>query len=577
MKPRDRPLAPTCAGDPKHYYDRALGQCCYRCPRGSVPAQPCPQGPSDCRKKQCEPEHYIDESGYCTACVSCFRDDLVEKAPCSWNASRVCECRPGMFCATSATNSCARCSPHSPCPVGMVVTAPGTAEKDTMCDRPSPGTSLDCGSPEACRTPASSATRQAEPTTASPATADARTLPLGESTTLRLEDAPRLRPAGVSASPFSVAEAGPGPGLPASQQCLPGSANCSWEPCGPEHYLAVDGHCTPCVSCEGDDLVEKAPCSWNASRVCECRPGMFCASSAANSCARCVTRPVCAPGTVPGLQGVAGDTTFDPPPLGTHPDCSLQASSDTPASAGPTLSPLVGSPTSHRPAVSTSAPVSLSSTGKPILDPGPVLFWVLTVLAVVLGSGSFLLCYRRACRARIGQKLHLCYPTQTFRPKLEPADSRPRRNLRRPRSDASGTEPGTGALSVASPPVVETRANMGAACPESLLLLGASPAGDEASPREPPEPRVSAEHTNNRIEKIYIMKADTVIVGSVKTEAPEGRGAVGPTGTDLEAELEVDQAPHYPEQETEPPMGSCGDVMFSVEEEGKEDPWPSGK
>lgn len=81
-------------------------------------------------------------------------------------------------------------------------------------------------------------------------------------------------------------------------------------------------------------------------------------------------------------------------------------------------------------------------------------------------------------------------------------------------------------------------------------------------------------------EKIYIMKADTVIVGTVKTEAPEGRGLAGPAAPELEEDLEMDHAPHYPEQETEPPLGSCGDVMFSVEEEGKEDPLPetaSGK
>lgn len=76
-------------------------------------------------------------------------------------------------------------------------------------------------------------------------------------------------------------------------------------------------------------------------------------------------------------------------------------------------------------------------------------------------------------------------------------------------------------------------------------------------------------------EKIYIMKADTVIVGTVKTEVPEGRGLVGPAGPEFEEDLEVDHAPHYPEQETEPPLGSCGDVMFSVEEEGKEDPLPT--
>lgn len=68
------------------------------------------------------------------------------------------------------------------------------------------------------------------------------------------------------------------------------------------------------------------------------------------------------------------------------------------------------------------------------------------------------------------------------------------------------------------------------------------------------------------------MKADTVIVGTVKTEMPEGRGLVGPAEPDLEANLEVDHAPRYPEQETEPPLGSGGHVMFSVEEEGKEDP-----
>lgn len=65
------------------------------------------------------------------------------------------------------------------------------------------------------------------------------------------------------------------------------------------------------------------------------------------------------------------------------------------------------------------------------------------------------------------------------------------------------------------------------------------------------------------------MKADTVIVGTVRTEAPEGRGLAGPAGPELEEGLEVDHA-HYPEQETEPPLGSCRDVMFSVEEQGKE-------
>lgn len=73
------------------------------------------------------------------------------------------------------------------------------------------------------------------------------------------------------------------------------------------------------------------------------------------------------------------------------------------------------------------------------------------------------------------------------------------------------------------------------------------------------------------------MKADTVIVGTVKTEVPEGRAGPAETTEPAEPEedLEVDHAPHYPEQETEPPLGSCRDVMFSVEEEGKADPLPT--
>lgn len=54
--------------------------------------------------------------------------------------------------------------------------------------------------------------------------------------------------------------------------------------------------------CPLGDLVEKTPCTWNSSRVCECRPGMVCVTSAANSCARCVTCPIFPPGMVTKCQ-----------------------------------------------------------------------------------------------------------------------------------------------------------------------------------------------------------------------------------------------------------------------------------
>ncbi|XP_065385830.1 tumor necrosis factor receptor superfamily member 8 isoform X5 [Macaca fascicularis] len=513
--PQDRPFEDTCRGNPGHYYDKAVRRCCYRCPTGLFPTQQCPQRPADCRK-QCEPDYYLDEAGRCTACVSCSRDDLVEKMPCAWNSSRVCECQPGMFCAVSVVNSCARCFFHSVCPAGMIVKFPGTAQKNTVCEPASPGVSPACASPENCKEPSritspvsgffpSGTIPQAKPTPVSPATSNASTMPLRGGTRLAQEAASKLTRA--PGSPSSVGRPSSDPGLSPTQPCPQGSGDCRKQ-CEPDYYLDEAGRCTACVSCSRDDLVEKTPCAWNSSRICECRPGMICATSATNSCARCVPYPICAAET------------------GTKPQ-------------------------------------------------GPVLFWVILVLAVVVGSSTFLLCHRRACRKRIRQKLHLCYPVQTSRPKLELVDSRPRRSSTQFESGTFVTKPSAEELGLMSLPPKETCRNVGAACPESLPLWDASSAGGPSSPRDLPEPRVSTEHTNNRIEKIYIMKADTVIVGTVKAELPEGQGLAGPAEPELEEELEADHAPHYPEQETEPPLGSCSDVMLSVEEEGKEDPLPT--
>lgn len=68
--------------------------------------------------------------------VCVLSDDLVEKMPCAWNSSRVCECQPGMFCAVSVVNSCARCFFHSVCPAGMIVKFPG------QCPHPRPRTEI---------------------------------------------------------------------------------------------------------------------------------------------------------------------------------------------------------------------------------------------------------------------------------------------------------------------------------------------------------------------------------------------------------------------------------------------------
>uniref|UniRef100_A0A5F4WGS5 TNFR-Cys domain-containing protein n=1 Tax=Callithrix jacchus TaxID=9483 RepID=A0A5F4WGS5_CALJA len=537
-------------GNPGRAYIR---RCCYRCPEGLFPTQQCPQRSVDCRT-QCDRDCHLNEASRCTACVSCSRDDLVEKRPCAWNSSRVCECRPGMFCAMSAVNSCARCFLHSVCPAGMIVKFPGTAQKNTVCE-------------PNCKDPTSGTILQAKPTLVSPAIYNASTMPLSGVARLAQEAASKLTMA--PNAPSSAGWPSSHPGLSPTQPCPQGSGECRKQ-CEPDYYLDRAGRCMACVSCSRDDLVEKTPGAWNSSRICECRPGMFCAMSVTNSCARCVTYPICAAVMVTKPQDVAErDTTFEPPTPVT-PDCILTPENGkTPASTSPTLSSLVDSQASKTLPIPTSAPIALSSTGKPILDSGPVLFWVSLVLTVVVGASAFLLCHQRACRKQIREKLHLCYPVQTSWLKLELVDSRPRRSSTQVRSGVSVTESHAEELQLMSPPAqpLEICHNVGAASLESLPLWDASPAGGPSPPRDLPEPRVPTEHTNNRIEKIYIMKADTVIVGTMKAELPEGQG--------LE-ELEADHGPHYPEQETEPPLGSCGEIaMLSVEEEGKEAPLPT--
>ncbi|XP_044093122.1 tumor necrosis factor receptor superfamily member 8 isoform X3 [Neovison vison] len=517
--PQDGVRRNACEEGPNHSYDQTTGRCCYRCPEGHTSQQPCAQGSSDCRK-QCDPDYYLDRDGRCKACVTCSGDDLVEKIPCSGNSSRVCECRPGMFCYTSATKSCARCRLHSVCPPGEVVRFQGTAERDTVCERPSPVTSPDRA--------ATSSTPQARPLRTASASSRARTTLPGRGASLTLEDGSEMTRA--PSSPSSAREPGPGPGQISQQPCAQGSSDCGKQ-CDPDYYLDRDGRCKACVTCSGGTAERGA--------------------------------------------------THELPPPEAHPDCSTNpedsktstsASAPLFSSGDPQISKEHGRGITHAwgdTPISTSTPISFSSTGKPILVSGPVLFWMVVLLVVVLGSVSFLLCHRRACRKWIQQKLYPCYPVQTFRPKLEPADSRPGRNPTL--KSVSVVESGTEELGLLSPPAAEASPG-GAVCRESMRLLEASPpAGSPSSPRDLPEPpRVTSEHTNNRIEKIYIMKADTVIVGTVRTEVPEGRGLVGLAGPEFEENLEVDHAPRFPEQETEPPLDSCGDAMFSVEEEGKE-------
>ncbi|KAM9370157.1 tumor necrosis factor receptor superfamily member 8-like [Phaethornis superciliosus] len=154
LLPQDTQTAPQASLTSPHscgrlenwFYDETSQSCCYQCPSGYVKKKACPRDPDrDCMR--CGPEEYVNTSSpkpHCRACVSCTEEfDLVEKSPCSGNSSRVCECRPGLFCQTSAQHSCSRCQQHTLCQPGFGVKIRGTSTTDVTCEKCPDGTFSD--------------------------------------------------------------------------------------------------------------------------------------------------------------------------------------------------------------------------------------------------------------------------------------------------------------------------------------------------------------------------------------------------------------------------------------------------
>ncbi|XP_071883060.1 tumor necrosis factor receptor superfamily member 8 isoform X2 [Anas platyrhynchos] len=136
----------SCDTHKNWFYDETLQRCCYRCPSGYAKRKACPTDPAeDCMR--CGPEQYLNEESqkpHCDACVSCTKEsDLVEKVPCSFNSSRVCECRPGLFCQTAVKYTCMRCQQHTACKPGFGVKVRGTSTTDVACEECPPGTFSD--------------------------------------------------------------------------------------------------------------------------------------------------------------------------------------------------------------------------------------------------------------------------------------------------------------------------------------------------------------------------------------------------------------------------------------------------
>ncbi|KFO87962.1 Tumor necrosis factor receptor superfamily member 8, partial [Buceros rhinoceros silvestris] len=387
--------------------------------------------------------------------------------------------------------------------------------------------------------------------------------------------------------------------------------------CGPEQYVkeaSQKPQCYACVSCAESDLVEKEPCSFNSSRVCECRPGLFCQTAVANTCTRCQQHTVCKPGFGVKVRGTStNDVTCEECPSGTfsdqtsstdickpHTNCAelnkvvLSKGNAThdqvcldqlPTYLTPSTSPMrFSNETSNSDlrrfeedlVTSASIPLSATPTENPSSTPeekaragtfptaakgetpmGGLVLWAVVLSVIVLLLGTLLFWKWKICKKRILiLKAKRSHPVNKYTQKiiLSPDSGPEEKEL------IDRTLP------------LETNNNLVSSTekihsPDPSLTDVTHSNGN--APDCPVDSRVR-DHTNNRIEKLYILKADTVIVGSV-SEVPSGKncGARGcESNVDAQENMEEELAMHYPEQETESFPGS--DVMVPVEEEGKE-------
>ncbi|NXT84738.1 TNR8 factor, partial [Zapornia atra] len=440
------------------FYDESSQSCCYQCPSGYVKKKACPSDPDeDCMR--CGPEQYVNKAfqkPQCDACVSvslCYltyffptESDLVEKEPCSFNSSRVCECRPGLFCLLPVVNTCIRCQQHTVCQPGFGVKVRGTSTNDVTCEECPSGTFSDQNSSTDICKPHTNCTALNK-------------VALGKGNATH------------------------------DQVCLD----------------ALPTYLTPST------LSMRFSNKTNNSELRRLEENLVTITSVL-----------------------------------------LSATTENPSST-PEKKVLPGTfPTSAKGETTT----------------GGVVLWGVILSAVVLLVGMLLFWKWKVCKKRMfilkGKREFLRLTVVTFMPLLLSAlcwqkllltaDSGPEEEL---------TE---------RTPSLETNNNLVSSTEKTYspdLSLADVTQSSGSAPDCPVDTRVR-DHTNNRIEKIYIMKADTVIVGSI-SEVPSGKNCAAracESNEDAQESVEEEMGMHYPEQETESFPGN--DVMVPVEEEGKE-------
>ncbi|XP_056398667.1 tumor necrosis factor receptor superfamily member 8 isoform X2 [Hyla sarda] len=350
----------------------------------------------------------------------------------------------------------------------------------------------------------------------------------------------------------------------------------------PKEYIDWSWNPPKCQSCnicrKESDLVEIQSCSLLTEAICQCKPGFYCRTTLHNSCARCKSLKKCPPGQGVKQEGSHDkDTVCETCPSGTfsdvtsaaeackaHTDCNKlhqvttrRGSATADAECGgpkvPNLRPsenktltntkYVPTPdtttTFNTTTPNTKTSVTFTSTTKDgAADQGEwsSVYVVAAILCIISLLIAFLLSWRhKICNLKIWKNF------------LHPENSAFQQGTVTTNMEENNEENLLG------------RENTS---PESDQWSETTP--NEWTTEERLETPQGRDHMGNRIEKIYIMNADTVIVGAI-SEAPSRFRPLTPESDSQES---PSPASRYPEQESS--KMSAKDLMFSIEEEERE-------
>ncbi|XP_069804039.1 tumor necrosis factor receptor superfamily member 1B-like isoform X2 [Dendropsophus ebraccatus] len=330
--------------------------------------------------------------------------------------------------------------------------------------------------------------------------------------------------------------------------------------------------CWPCNICRPEsNLVEVQSCSLLTEAICQCKPGFYCRTTLPNSCARCNPLRQCPPGQGVKQKGSPNkDTVCEACPSWTfsnvtsateackpHTDCNklhrlttrwgnatndaqcgksidsnhLQSEKTTLPYIKYRATPVTTtSPRTTAPPATSGTVISTTIVGA--AEPGEwssvyVLAAIMCIISLLIAF--FLVWKQKICDLKIWKNF--------FHPE-------------NPARTATDMEENT----------------------EEELLWNTNPKSDQRSQttarekttEETAEVPHGRDHMSNRIDKIYIVNADTVVVGSISDVSSRWR----PVTPECDSQESPRMVSRYPEQESSKVSGN--DLMYSIEEEERE-------